>query len=67
MQHNLVPPFIIPRDDLEVNDVPRIYIWDEVTRESHSIMLPQVDLSIPPQLSGVFFYFESQYLTDKGI
>ena len=67
MQHNLVPPFIIPWDDLEVNDVPRIYIWDEVTRESHSIMLPKVDLRIPLQLSSVFSYFESRSLTDKEI
>ena len=67
MHHNLVPLFIMREAGLEVNDVPRMYIQDEVTRESHSIMLPQVDLSIPPQLSGVFSYFESQSLTDKGI
>ena len=50
-----------------MNDVPRINIRDEVTHGSHSIMLPQVDLSIPLRLSGVLSYFESRYLTDKYI
>ena len=58
MQHNLIPPFIMREDGLEVNDVPRIYIRDEVTRESHSIMLPQVYLRIPLWISGIFYYFE---------
>ena len=38
-----------------------------MTRKSHSILLPQVDLRIPLRLSGVLSYFESQYLTDRVI
>ena len=53
MQHNLVPLFIMQEDDLEVNDVPRIHIRNEVTSESHSILLPRVDLMIPLRISGV--------------
>ena len=38
-----------------------------MTRESHSIILPQVDLRIPLWISGVFSYFDSRSLTDKEI
>ena len=67
MQHNSIPPFIMWEAGREVNDVPMIHIWDEVTRESHSIILPQVDLRIPLWISGVFSYFDSRSLTDKEI
>ena len=67
MQHNLIPPFIIQEAGLEVNYVPIIHIRDELTRESHSIMLPKVNLMIPLRLSGVFSYFESRSHTDKEI
>ena len=50
-----------------MKDVPRIHIQDEVIRESHSIMLPQIDLRKPLRLSGTFYYFESQSLMDKDI
>ena len=53
MQQNLIPPFIMQEAGIEVNDVPRIHIWDELIRESHSIMIPQVDLRIPLRLSVV--------------
>ena len=67
MKNNMIPPFIKREAGLEVNDTPRIHIRDEVTCESHSIMMPQVDLRIPLQLSGVFSYFESRSLTDREI
>ena len=52
---------------IEVNDMPRIHIRDELIRESHSIMIPQVDLRIPLRLSGVFSYFVTRSLTNKEI
>ena len=67
MQQNLIPLFIMREAGLEVNDLPRIKIRDEATRESHSIMITQVDLRIPIQLSDVLSYFESLSLTDKEI
>ena len=50
-----------------MNDVTRIHIQDEVTREIHSIILPKVYLRILLCCSAVFSCFESQYLTDKEI
>ena len=38
-----------------------------MTCEIHSIIMPQVYLRIPLQLSGVFSYFESRSLTDREI
>ena len=67
MQHNLIPLFIIWEAGLEVNDVSRIHIRYEVTRESHSIMIPQDYLRIPLRISGVFYCFEEPSLTDKDI
>ena len=67
MQHNLITPFIMREAGLEVNYVPRIHIRYEVTHESHSIMIPKFDLSIPMRISGVLSYFESRSLTDKDI
>ena len=67
MQHNLIPPFIMREAGIEVNDVPRIHIWDELICESHSIMIPQVDLRIPLRLRGVFSYFATRSLTNKAI
>ena len=67
MQQNLIPPFIMQEAGIEVNDVPRIHIWDELIRESHSIMIPQVDLRIPLWLSGVFSYFATRYMKNKKI
>ena len=67
MKHNMIPQFILREAGLEVNDIPRIHIRDEVTRESQSIIMTRVDLRIPLQLSGVFSYFESRSLTDREI
>ena len=67
MQQNLIPLFIMREAGLEMNDVPRIHIWDELIRESHSIMIPQVDLRIPLWLSGVFSYFAIRYMKNKKI
>ena len=67
MQPNLIPLFIMREANLEVNDVPRIHIRDELIRESHSIMILQVDLQIPFQLSGVFSYFATRSLINKEI
>ena len=33
MKHNLAPPFIMRETGLELNDVPRIHIRDEVTQK----------------------------------
>ena len=67
MKHNLIPSCIMREDVVEVNDVPIINIGDEVTHESHSIMVPRVYLRIPLWISGVFSYFDSRSLTDKEI
>ena len=62
IQHNLILLFIMIGDGLEVNDVPRIQNLDEVIRELHSIMLPQIDLMMPLCISGVFSYFNHNIL-----
>ena len=50
-----------------MNYVPKIHIWNEVILEIDSIMLPPVDLRILIWISGVFSYYEQQYITDKEI
>jgi hypothetical protein len=50
---------------LEVNDVQRIHLGENVTRESHSIMSEDPELRIPLQLKGVFSCFPTRALTEE--
>ena len=58
MKHNLVPPFIIREEGIQVNDTPKIQVNDPTTSD-HSIYFPETDFRIPLSLWGVFSYFPS--------
>ena len=60
MPHNLVPPFIMRKAAIIVNDVPRIHCGDSLTQNSHCIVVNgDVNMRIPLRLKGVFSYFSS--------
>ena len=63
MAHNLIPPFIMQKAGLVVNDVPKIHCGNEVTRESHCIISVKPSLRIPLHLDGVFSCFKTRALT----
>ena len=56
MKHNLVPPFMIREEGIQVNDTPKIQVNDQTTSD-HSIYFPETDFRIPLLLWGVFSYF----------
>ena len=58
MRHNLVPPFMIREEGIQVNDTPKIQVNDPTTSD-HSIYFPETDFHIPLSLWGVFSYFPS--------
>ena len=58
MRHNLVPPFMIREEGIQVNDTPKIQVNDPTTSD-HSIYFPETDFRIPLSLWGVFLYFPS--------
>ena len=61
MKHNLVPPFMIREEGIQVNDTPKIQVNDPMT-SGHSIYFPETDFCIPLSLWGVFSYFPSSKL-----
>ena len=61
MKHNLVPPFMIREEGIQVNDTPKIQVNDPMTSD-HSIYFPETDFCIPLSLWGVFSYFPSSKL-----
>ena len=60
MKHNLVPPFMIREEGIQVNDTPKIQVNDPTTSDhSQSIYFPETDFRIPLSLWAVFSYFPS--------
>ena len=59
MDHNLVTPFIMREAGVEVNDVPKIHVYDP-TVEHHSIYFPDDKVRIPLSLWGIFSYFPTR-------
>ena len=66
MKHNLVPPFMIREEGIQVNDTPKIQVNDPMTSD-HSIYFPETDFRIPLSLWGVFSYFPSLKLTAQTL
>ena len=58
MKHNLVPPFMIREEGIQVNGTPKIQVNDPMTSD-HSIYLPETDFRILLSLWSVFSYFPS--------
>ena len=53
MEHNLIPPFIIRTDGVEINDAPKTNCKDPEF-DDHSISFDYSDLRTPFQLDSVF-------------
>ena len=66
MKHNLVPPFMIREQGIQVNDTPKIQVNDPTTSD-HSIYFPKTGFRIPLSLWGVFSYFPSSKPTAQTL
>ena len=56
MEHNLVPPFIMREERLEVNDTPKIQVKDP-TIHDHFIYFPSSYVRTTLSLNSIFLYF----------
>ena len=56
LRNNLIPPFVMRDDGVNLNDTPKIHSKDP-TIDEHCNTFEDPDLRIPLQLSGVFSYF----------
>ena len=66
VRHNLVPPFMIREEGIQVNDTPKIQVNDPTTSD-HSIYFPETNFRIPLSLWGVFSYFPSSKPTAQTL
>ena len=68
MEHNLIPPFVMREAGIVVNDVPRIHCGNDISKESHSIIINgATSLRIPLRLRGIFSYFPTRKLTESEV
>ena len=67
MENNLIPPFIMHEAGILVNDVVRIHCGENVSLDSHSIIVTEedIELRIPLRLDGIFSYFPTRSLTSE--
>ena len=66
MNHNLIPPFILDEEGLEVDTKPKIHS-NNLSVDSHSIFDTATELQITLKLRGVFSYFNSRSLNSEEI
>ena len=65
MTNNLLPPFILRENGIQVSDVPKIHVSNPTTND-HAILFPETGFKIPLSLWGVFSYFPtSKPTTDE--
>jgi hypothetical protein len=67
MERNLIPPFILRKAGLIVNDVPRINCGKELNDESHCIIERDVGMKIRLSLRGIFSGFNSRELSQTEV
>ena len=66
MENNLIPPFILREEGLQVNERAKIHTEDP-TADDHSIIFPTTNFQIPLQLFGVFSYFSTTKPTENDM
>ena len=66
MNHNLIPPFIIRKAGLKVEEQAKIHV-KEPARENHSIYSSGNILRITLQLEGIFSVFKTRKLNGEEI
>ena len=59
LKHNLIPPFVMRKAGLEVNERAKIHSYPPC-KEDHSILNPKSDFHIHLKLDGIFSYFDSR-------
>lgn len=66
MKNYLIPPFIMRKTGITVNETPKIQI-KKPTLKAYSIIFPSDKFWIPLRLSGIFLYFESHKPTREQV
>ena len=61
MGHNLVPPFIMRKAGLEVDERAKIHT-PQPSKEQHSVYCREIDLRIPLKIEGIVLVFETRRL-----
>ena len=56
MTHNLLPPFMLRKAGIHINEVPKIHVTSP-TEEHHVITFQETNFRIPLTLHGTFSYF----------
>ena len=59
LEHNLIPPFLLRRAGVHVNDEAKILV-KAPTEEHHSLYFPDNKLRIPLSLKGIVSYFPTR-------
>ena len=59
MVNNLIPPFIMREQGIEVNETPKIQAQDP-KESDHSLRFHETNLRVPLSLWGIFSYFPSR-------
>ena len=66
MNHNLIPPFIMRKAGLKMEEKAKIHV-EEPAKENHSIYSSEINLRIDLQLVGIFSVFKTRKLNDEEI
>ena len=66
MTNNLIPPFLMRLNGLDVNECPKIMV-KHPDESHHSIYFPDVDLRIPLQLDKTTSFIQTRMPTDEDI
>ena len=53
MDHNIVPPFIMREEGLEVDEQAKIHT-PQPSKENHSVYCKEIKLRIPLKIEGIF-------------
>ena len=66
MDNNLLPPFMLRENGIEVRDTPKIQM-EQPTEADHAITFPETGLRIPLSLWGTFSYFPTTMPTPEEL
>ena len=66
MTHNLLPPFMLSKAGIQINDVPKIHVTSP-SEEHHAIIFQETNFRIPLTLHGTFSYFPTSKPTTQEL
>lgn len=68
MENNLISPFILHEDGLEIYDIPKIHCNEEgTTRDDHTIQNAESGLFVPLSLDGILSVFHKWIPTEEDL